>query len=241
MTARQWVLLAATVAGVALTARLGLWQLDRAAQKAALQQALTERRALPPLPMAELATAAADADRQHHRRIELQGRWLDAHTVYLDNRQMLGRPGFFVVTPLALVDGSAVLVQRGWLPRDPADRTRVQAPALPQDAASVAGRIAPAPSRLYEFDPSGTGRIRQNLDIEAFSRETRLALRPVSVVQEDGQPPLGDGLLRDWPQPAANLAKHHGYAAQWFALAALILGLYVWFQLISPRRRPARG
>jgi surfeit locus 1 family protein len=31
------------------------------------------------------------------------------------------------------------------------------------------------------------------------------------------------------------VGKHHGYAFQWFALSALIAGLYVWFQLLRPR------
>ena len=39
--------------------------------------------------------------------------------------------------------------------------------------------------------------------------------------------------------PAADVHKHYGYAFQWFALCALIVGLYVWFQLIRPRRRAA--
>jgi surfeit locus 1 family protein len=238
MNARALVVLAAAVAGVALTARLGLWQLDRAAQKTALQQALAERGAQPPLDTDAIARDAAGAAQQHHRRAVVRGRWLDAHTVYLDNRQMNGRPGFFAVTPLALADGSALLVQRGWLPRDFSDRTRVQAPPLPQGEVTVAGRIAPGPSRLYEFEGGSEGRIRQNLEIEAFARETHLDLRPLSLVQEEGTPPLADGLLREWPQPAAGVAKHHGYAAQWFALSALILGLYVWFQLLRPRRRP---
>ena len=50
---------------------------------------------------------------------------------------------------------------------------------------------------------------------------------------------MADGLRRDWPAPAADLGKHHGYAFQWFALSTLIMGLYVWFQLIQPRRRAA--
>jgi surfeit locus 1 family protein len=46
--------------------------------------------------------------------------------VYLDNRQMNARQGFFVVTPLQLATGDAVLVQRGWMPRDLTDRSRLQ-------------------------------------------------------------------------------------------------------------------
>jgi surfeit locus 1 family protein len=55
-------------------------------------------------------------------------------------------------------------------------------------------------------------------------------------VQEDGPKPPQDGLLRQWPEPAADVQKHYGYAFQWFALCALILGLYVWFQIVRPRR-----
>ncbi len=231
------VVLLAAVLGVAVTARLGVWQLDRAAQKTTLQATLDQRRALPPLPAADLATTPQDAAQQHHRAIVLQGRWLPAHSIYLENRQMLGRPGFYALTPLLLADGTAVVVQRGWLPRDQADRTRITPPATPDGQVQVAGRIAPPPGRLYEFDGAGSGPIRQNLDITVFANELGRPLRPLSVVQEDGPLTPADGLLRQWPRPAADVHKHHGYAFQWFALASLILGLYVWFQLLRPRLR----
>ena len=236
MTRNGIVVLVAALLGAGVAARLGWWQLDRAAQKNALQSALDTRRALPPLNSAALATDTAPAVAQHHRAIDLQGRWLSQATVYLDNRQMNGRPGFFAITPLLLDDGSAVLVQRGWLPRDGADRARALAPPLPAGTVQVHGRIAPPPGRLFEFDGAASGAIRQNLKLDDFAHELALSLRPLSVVQEEGAKPLGDGLLRQWPQPAAGVHKHYGYAFQWFALSALILGLYVWFQLIRPRR-----
>jgi surfeit locus 1 family protein len=63
----------------------------------------------------------------------------------------------------------------------------------------------------------------------------------VSLLLADSPASAGDGLQRDWPAPSSGMAKNQGYAAQWFALSALILGLYVWFQLIQPFRRRARG
>jgi surfeit locus 1 family protein len=164
--------------------------------------------------------------------VQLQGRWLAAHTVFLDNRQMGGRPGFFVVTPLELAPGDAVLVQRGWVPRDAEQRTRLPAVPTPAGSVQVAGRIAPPPSRLFAFAADAPGAIRQNLDLGAFSREIGVRLRPLSVQQLAGPQ---DGLQRDWPQPAVDVSKHYGYAFQWFALATLIAGLYVWFQLLRPR------
>lgn len=238
---RQAIVLVAAVATAALTARLGLWQLDRAAQKIRLHDAQLSQRALPPLPAEALARDATTAQGQVHRRITLQGRWLPAHTVYLENRQMIGRPGFYVVTPLQLPDGSAVPVQRGWVPRDLMDRTRVVAPPPPAGDVQVLGHIALGPARLFDFAGAASGAIRQNLDLDAFARETGLPLRPLSVVQADGTGAASDGLLRQWPVPAADVQKHHGYAFQWFALSALIIGLYVWFQLIRPARGRARS
>ncbi len=235
---RRLLVLLAALAMAALTARLGWWQLDRAAQKVRLQQTLQQRHAEPPLPATELARDAAAVPAQADRRIVLEGRWQAAATIYLDNRQMNDRAGFYAVTPLLLDDGSAVLVQRGWLPRDPAERTHIVAPPPPAGRVSVAGRIAPALSRMFEFSAVASGPIRQNLDLQTYARETALALRPLAVVQEEDPAPP-DGLLRQWPAPASDLQKHYGYAFQWFAMSALIIGLYAWFQLIRPRRRPA--
>ncbi|MEO5770853.1 MAG: SURF1 family protein [Burkholderiaceae bacterium] len=243
--ARQAIVALAALASLLLTLRLGWWQLERAAQKTALQSAIELRSSLPVIdgPTA-LATSAEAAAAQHHRRLRISGQWLPAHTVYLDNRQMGGRQGFYVVTPLRLDDGTALVVQRGWQPRDFQQRDRIQEVSTPRGRVELEGRIAPPPALLYAFALGETGRIRQNLELEPFARESGLNLRPLALLltEPQGRPgvPGPDGLQRDWPAPAAGVGKHHGYAAQWFALAALIFVLYVWFQLIQPRRAGRR-
>jgi len=214
---RVAVTLIATLIGVALTANLGAWQLSRAAQKVALQVALESRAKLSPLAAPEL-------------------------NVFLENRQMNGRVGFYLVTPLQLEGRpELVLVQRGFVPRDLRDRTLLPTIATPAGTVEVDGHIAPKPSRLYEFAPSTSGLIRQNLDFGEFALETGLPLSPLSVLQADSASTAGDGLLRQWPRPAVDVQKHYGYAFQWFALCALMAGLYVWFQLVRPRwKRDAR-
>jgi surfeit locus 1 family protein len=166
---------------------------------------------------------------------------LAERTIYLENRSMDGRVGFIAVTPL-LLDQGAVVVQRGWAPRDAMDRTRLPDLATPDTVVQVAGLIAAPPSRLFDFsDPAAAGGpIRQNLDLGDFARETGLRLYPLSILQADDAGNRGDGLLRRWPRPAIDVHKNYGYAAQWFALAALITGLYVWYQLIHPRLRAGR-
>ena len=237
MGLRPLIVLLAAVAGALATARLGVWQLDRAAQKTALHEAVLARDALPPLDAATLARSAETAAEQQHRRVVLEGRWLPRHSVYLDNRQMNGHPGFFLVTPLQIGPDDIVLVQRGWLPRHAREREHLAPVDTPSGPVRVEGRIAPGIARLYEFDAAASGVIRQNLDVAAFARETSLPLRPLVVVQLDAPPAAPDGLLRQWMPDVPDVSKHYGYAAQWFALSALITGLYVWFQLIHPRRR----
>lgn len=243
---RFWLITLAAVAGICATLALGRWQLARAAQKEALQDAIAARGAQPPLDtsafIAGLRAHAADA--LVHRRVQLRGRWLAGHTVYLDNRQMQGRPGFFVVTPLRLAggDGAWVLVQRGWIARDFQDRTRLQPVQTPGGEVAVDGRVAPPPSKMFDVGAAGSAagegssHIRQNLDLGAFGAEIHASLAPVSVVQT-GAP--GEGLLRDWTGIGSGAEKHYGYAFQWFGLSGLIAFLYVWFQIVR-RLWPAR-
>ncbi|MEY2688534.1 MAG: hypothetical protein RL375_2732 [Pseudomonadota bacterium] len=253
------------------TASLGLWQLDRAAQKIALAQAIDTRAGLPPIPAQALPVlpppGTGDADAAHRvepllatyldRRIELSGQWLDEASVVLDNRQMQGRPGFYLYTPLRLRDGRVLMVQRGWWPRDARDRTRVPSPPESRGVVHFTGRITRAPGRTFSLGSGvDTGRIRQNLDVVEYGRSVGLTVQPLLIVQLDAEVgddadasgeqrraatrPPGDTpeLKRDWPRPAADVDKHYGYATQWFALCALIVILYVWFQLLRPRFRP---
>jgi len=233
---RAVIVLVATLVGMAVTARLGVWQLSRASQKEALQSALDARSGLPELTLASLPATEVEAASQHYRPVRLQGEWKQGATVFLDNRQMNGHPGFFALTPLMLGPNDAVLVQRGWSPRDMQDRTHTPSVSTPSGRVEVRGQVAPTPGRLFDFaGPAASGAIRQNLVLADFSRELGVTLRPWTVLQADSSATAGDGLLRQWPRPATDIHKHYGYAFQWFALCALMAGLYVWFQLLRPR------
>jgi surfeit locus 1 family protein len=238
---RFWGLTVLALAAAVTTFSLGLWQWGRAHEKLALQAAVQAREALPPLEQDILRVTPRSPDLVH-RQVVLRGQWLSAHTVYLDNRQMNGRVGFYVVTPLRLAtrpgqgDDAVILVQRGWAPRNFSDRLQLPPVRTPEGEVTVTGRIAPAPSKLYDFDGAAAGAIRQNLDLAAFRSETGLPLLEGSV-QQTGAP--SEGLLREWPVPASSADKNYGYAFQWWALCGVIFILYVWFQFLTPGRRPA--
>lgn len=231
--AGRWLIALGALAAFAATLSLGLWQWSRAQQKLALHAAIEQRGRLPALD-ARALLAGADPRQLEHRQVVLRGEWAPQHTVFLDNRQMQGRVGFYVVTPLRLAGDAAVLVQRGWVPRDFVQRDKLPPVQTPAGEVVVRGRLAPPPAKLYEFEPAGQGAIRQNLDLARFRAETRLALLEMSVQQTGA---ASEGLLREWPEVASGAGKNWGYAFQWWALSGLIAVLYVWFQFIAPRRR----
>jgi surfeit locus 1 family protein len=233
---KRWFVAVAALAGIALTTNLGVWQWGRGMQRTALNDAIAARGKTAPVSAAELL-AATDTATLVHRPVVLRGQWVPERTVFLDNRQMNGVPGFYVVTPLRLQDArGVVLVQRGWVQRDFERRERLPPVQTPEGTVEVRGRLAPPPAKLYEFATEAAGPIRQNLDLARFRAETGLDLLPLSV-QQAGAP--SEGLLRQWPQAGSGAGKNFGYAFQWWAIAALIAILYVWFQLVLPRRTQA--
>lgn len=231
-----WFIVA--LACAALTARLGLWQLSRAHQKESAAALIAERGGLPPLPADALARDAQAGEGQWQRRIALQGRWDAAHTVFLMNRTMDERSGFFVMTPLRLPGGDAIVVQRGWIARDDADPMKVPLLATPAGPVQVHGRVAPWPSHWIDIGHGAGGPLRQNLEAAPFAVETGVSLRPVTLVEEASGDNAGDGLRRDWPAPDSSTATNYGYAAQWFAMSVAFLGLYAWLQFFR-RRAPS--
>jgi surfeit locus 1 family protein len=235
---RFWIVTCAAVAAFALTLELGAWQWGKGEHKVARQAQMEQQQSLSPLDEHALPASGVPADLLH-RPVVLRGTWVKERTVYLDNRQMQGKPGFYVVTPLRLAGGnSAVVVERGWIPRNFEHRDRLQPVDTPSGVVEVRGRIAPPPPKLYEFAGAGTSAIRQNLDLGRFRAETGLALLDVAVQQVG---PASEGLLRDWPRADSGAATNYGYAFQWWAMSGLIAVLYVWFQLIAPRRKSSHA
>ena len=233
---RFWLATLAAAIGISATFVLGLWLLGRAHQKEALAAAVSSQQHQAPLSQAGFLSA--DRRSMLYRPVVLRGRWAGEHTVFLDNRQMGGKVGFYVATPLRLAGTDAVvLVQRGWAPRNFVQRDQLPAIDTPAGEVEVHGRIAPPPAKLLQFGPAGTGPIRQNLDLTPFAAETRLALLQDVSVQQTG--PASQGVRREWPEAVAGRGPetNYGYAFQWWALCGLIAILYVWFQFIQPRRQ----
>jgi surfeit locus 1 family protein len=234
---RFWTITIAALLAVLIATSLGIWQLRRAEQKLSIARATDTRGQLALLDNATLLASDIAVQTLHYRHAQLSGAWLAQHTHYLENRQMNERVGFFVVTPFQLAQSDkTLLVQRGWVPRTLLDRTQLPAIVTPEGAQQITVTITPPPGRLWDFDSAASGLIRQNINLEKFADETKLALLPYSAQEIAGSSNAADGLLRQWPAISSGVDKHYGYAAQWFGLAALFAGLYAWFQWLLPRK-----
>lgn len=219
-----WML---AVLAIALFARLGWWQSQRAAEKQAMldavAQVLAQRRAVP------LGEAADAARARGYDWAAGRGSFVARGPLWLDNQQRGGRSGVQVYRVFQAADGAAyrpLLVDLGWLPLPP-ERT-MPAVALPAGELELRGLLLPPPSTGLAVGPGlaaqDGGWVMTRVDTDAIARALDLPapLAP-RVLRLDPALPLG--YERDLQLLANTLPpdQHRGYALQWFALAAAVL------------------
>jgi len=227
----RWLPVLAALAGIALTAAAGSWQIDRAHQKQRLQARYERAMTAPPV---RLGATGANIDDLLMSRVAVAGSFVRGGMVLLDNRTRNGVPGYEVIMPLRIEDSARqVLVNRGWIAAGP-DRAHLPDIRTPEGRVEVLGTAA-VPGRFLELSKQReSGPVWQNLTIERYVARTGIQVEPF-VVQQLNQ--TNDGLLRAASAPDFGIAMHYGYALQWFLLCALILFLYVYFHVKRSRSK----
>ena len=228
--AKFWLVAVASLVLIGLGIALGMWQLNRAQFKQSLAHAMQSQADLPVLFSGHGLRFAADS-KDLYRRVQLRGNWMHDATIFWDNRQMGGKNGLIVLTPLRLEGSDAiVLVQRGWVQRNFLDRAQVPVVETPQGLIDIQGQIAPFPARRIALGEAESGAIWQNPTLPEYRSRFGDAFANISVRLTSG---TADGLLRDWPAPDDGVDKHLGYAFQWFTLSAVVAIYFLWFQIVK--------
>jgi surfeit locus 1 family protein len=221
----RWIPFIAALVVVAIGVSLGQWQTRRATEKQALEAKLIARENAPPIVLNLMRTADEDPE---FRRVIVRGEFVRDWPVYLDNRPYKGMAGFYLLMPLKIAGtGMHVLVNRGWLPRDPVDRAKLPSVATPGNIVEIEGIARRNPGHVLQLGKAGSlrpGAIVQNADIAEFARASSLAFHPF-IIEQLGN--TQDGLVRDWPRPSTGIDRHLGYAFQWYALAAMAFIFFV--------------
>ena len=243
--------LAAALALAAVMVLLGQWQWGRYQERSEINARIDAGATGPPLPLAAVLPAPAPGQEvgpapsrdAAWRSVTATGRYDAANEILVRGRTVLGRVGFEVVTPLLLADGSAVLVDRGWVPPAPGGASmRPEVPPPPAGAVTVTGRVHPTES-------GGAPVARRDGRLET-RRVTTARIAPQlpyplhhAYVLLDTQAPAADPGLTPIPARPVPAWQNWGYAIQWWLLAALVLVGYVWLVRREARRearRPAR-
>jgi cytochrome oxidase assembly protein ShyY1 len=219
----RWLrLIAAALAVAAGCVALGFWQLDRFDQKRARSDLVHANVAAAPVaPDALLAVGRPLAPRQEWRRVEASGRYDEAHQVLVRNRPMEGSTGYYVLTPLVASEGTALLVNRGWVPIGATARTLPEVPAAPTGQVTVIARLRVSEPSDHKGAPL-SGQVRR-IDVPAIA-----ATMPYDVyggygelVEQRPAPATSPTVL---PEPDPGLGPHLAYAFQWWVFALIALG-----------------
>lgn len=211
----------AALVAAALCSGLGGWQLHRLGERRARNAAIAARRAAPPLAL----RGGVPADSVEHRRVLATGVLDYPRQRVWPGRTHQGVPGVTILTPLRLADGTAVFVDRGWVPSPDGQHVDL-ARTREHDTVTVVGLARRAPRAPGDVDP------------RALGDSLPYAVAPF-VVQ---WLPAGEGFsdspmpVRRWPAVALDDGPHLSYAIQWFAFAAIALGGMV--AVLRQARRP---
>ena len=220
---------------------LGNWQLNRADERRLIAQQIEQGRQSTPVRLGADADASA---LKAWQAADVTGTWLAQWSVLLDNRNLDGKPGYWLATPLLLSPDRAILVVRGWLARPIGQFNPFPAIAQSTDNVAVTGEIAMRVPQLYEltdpraltFDRNAVTTMdqnqsaidldrvpqRQNVSVDQLSNATGIQFLPVVLLQTNATD--GQNLVRQWPTPSIDADTNIGYAMQWFSFAAIAFG-----------------
>ena len=202
---------------------LGFWQLGRGEEKRQMLIHYTENQSAPPM-SAELLPTTADPA---YRRVQLRGSFDAAHSLLLDNSTREGKAGVELIQPFHdQSSGLWFMVNRGWLPWP--DRRTPPIFDTPGQPVNLDAWVYISPGATFQLHPDAQSarwpklvtaidpaKIWPELNREGFAHELRLEAGPAAY-------------RTDWPVVAMGPEKHLGYAVQWFAMAAALVGLYLY-------------
>ena len=221
MSLRLRLFLVFAVAAAAVCVRLGIWQLDRLAQRKARNAAVAPRLAAPPIDARELPRDTAQA---RFRRGRVVGTPDYAHELIHAPRTRNGSPGAHLLTPIRLPGtDTAILVNRGWVYAPHWSKVnRAQWRETDSSFVGYADEL-PATGGLANSDRPD---VIVRLSHDVVSKALPYPVFPTYVIAGHGNPAdtasAADRIAR-LPAPALDNGPHFSYAVQWFGFAAVAL------------------
>jgi cytochrome oxidase assembly protein ShyY1 len=207
---------------------LGRWQWHRHVARDAAIQLVKQNYAADAVPLDDLLPepgAVLDPD-DVWRQVTVTGTYDADATVLLRNRPVDGQPGFHVLVPLDLGDGSALVVDRGWVAWDDDASGEVSVPAPPEGEVAVTVHLRADEPASDRSAPAGQV---QAIDVEQVLAAGGAQVESFgaygAVVDEDPAAPDRLGAL---PEPSVDPGSHLSYAFQWWTFSVGSIAAFGW-------------
>ena len=206
-----------------LLLKLGFWQLSRHHEKFELEQTLAERQSLPALSLSEVQRY----EDPMYLPVNITGHFNSTQYFLLDNQIYQGKAGYDLIMPFITANGEWLLVNRGWLPS--VNRLELPEITTPKGEINLSGSLYRQLGKPFTLGEDVWGndwpkRI-QAIHFNRMSDALKQPL-PLFIVQLNANE---SGVFQVRPKEMKTSAsKHLGYAVQWFLMAMVLLGLYLW-------------
>ena len=235
---RRWLglLLLVMVLG-AVCVRLGLWQLERLGERQASNERIAAYLDAEPVPVGDVTSVgAAVPSSQEWRRVVAVGTYDPSGQVVVRYQSRDGGRGVDVVTPLVTAGGTAVLVDRGWMPGEAP--TAAEVPDPPTGTVTVTGWLRADSGADTAATRPEDGQVRAISSTGIGTTVDYPLYRGYIALTE--QSPSQSGLAPA-PPPGLGQGPHLYYGLQWFFFAGLAIFGWCYFAWVEahPRRRPA--
>ncbi|MFT5656819.1 MAG: surfeit locus 1 family protein [Gammaproteobacteria bacterium] len=220
----SWLLTAITLVVVVLFIMLGLWQLDRATYKEAVEFKL-ESRLEEEYQRFEADDSLVDIE---YRNLILEGRFDVDRSVLIDNKVFQGEAGYDVLTPFILSGSDrVVLVNRGWVALGHSREVlpTIEIPIVTNRIKGIASIPTTEGFRMGEVAMTDSWpQVQPFIDIDAMQVSFSSELLPMLLWLAPEQPGHYE---RNWKPVWSDPEKSRAYALQWFIFAAIAIGLYL--------------
>ncbi|KAG1694888.1 Cytochrome c oxidase subunit 3 [Nymphon striatum] len=222
---------------------LGLWQLERAEEKREIDLGVQQAIAKMPLKLNDAESLTKETLlKEVYRPATIRGKYDSDNQFLLDNRTHLGKPGYHVLTPFRFESvvsdnkvsnktiNKAVLINRGWITYN-GTRDNIPSIEVEKNDREILGQIKQITDAIVLNDAdkeaaqsNSNPKLIQSIQIAELNKELNYELLPI-VIELNKQ--SKDGFVREWQPYYGSIDKHNAYALQWFAMAAILLFLFI--------------
>ena len=199
---------------------LGIWQIERAANKEALLQDFNSEQESPPTRLTSQSP--------NWSRVFVDGVFDSSRQILIDNQIHNGKVGYKIFTPFRFDDNKIVLVDRGWIGQGQSRSDLPQLNILEKKSRIIATVTSPEQGVLAgsELLTNEWPRVSQSKAVEVIALAFNEPILDIVLVLDPGSSQITE-FIQIKPF-AITPVKHYGYAMQWFTMSIVLLGMFLY-------------